>query len=146
MRDSGLIPGSGRSPGGGRGNTFQYSCLEIPMERGTWWATVHGVSKSQTWLKWPSTHARMNESPRTLQLETREFVYLLFQQTFIDHTVFQMLSLCWDKAGHKTESPPAWSHLELEDTNRKQVRKSICPSISGNDTHSEDGARGGAVE
>ena len=38
----------GRSPGGGRGNPLQYSCLENPMDRGTWSATVHGVTKSQT--------------------------------------------------------------------------------------------------
>ena len=47
-RDEGSIPGSGRSPGGGNGNPLQYSCLENPMERGTWWATVHGVTKSLT--------------------------------------------------------------------------------------------------
>ena len=41
-RDSGLIPGSGRSPGGENGNTLQCSCLENSMERGAWWATVHG--------------------------------------------------------------------------------------------------------
>ena len=46
VRDAGLIPGSGRSPGGGHGNLFQYSCLENPMDRGAWWATVHGVAKS----------------------------------------------------------------------------------------------------
>ena len=40
--------GSGRSPGGGRGNTLQYSCLEHPMDRGAWQATVHGVTKSWT--------------------------------------------------------------------------------------------------
>ena len=39
------IPGSGRSPGEGDGNLLQYSCLENPMDRGTWWATVHGVTK-----------------------------------------------------------------------------------------------------
>ena len=39
------IPGSGRSPGEGNGNPLQYSCLEIPMGRGTWWATVHGVTR-----------------------------------------------------------------------------------------------------
>ena len=43
--DQGLIPGSGRSPGEGNGNPFQYSCLENPMDRGAWWATVHGVAK-----------------------------------------------------------------------------------------------------
>ena len=41
------IPGLGRSPGGGNGNPFQYSCLEIPMDRGAWRVTVHGVSKSR---------------------------------------------------------------------------------------------------
>ena len=45
------IPGSGRSPGGGNGNPFQYSCLENLMDRGAWWATVHGIAKSQTQLK-----------------------------------------------------------------------------------------------
>ena len=44
--DVGSIPGSGRSPGGGHGNPFQYSCLENPMDRGAWWATVHGVAES----------------------------------------------------------------------------------------------------
>ena len=52
--DLGSIPGLGRSPGGGNGNPLQYSCLGNPMDRGAWWATVHGVAKSQTWL---GTHA-----------------------------------------------------------------------------------------
>ena len=45
-----LIPGLGRSPGEGSGNPLQYSCLENPMDRGAWWATVCGAQKSQTWL------------------------------------------------------------------------------------------------
>ena len=53
--DPGSNPGSGRSPGEGNGNPLQYSCLENPMDRGAWWAAVHGVSKSRTWLKWLST-------------------------------------------------------------------------------------------
>ena len=57
VRDSGSVPGLGRSPGGGHGNPLQYSCLENPMDRGAWWATVHGVSKSWTRLKQVSTHA-----------------------------------------------------------------------------------------
>ena len=48
IRDVGLILGLGRSPGGGYGNPLQYSCLENPMDGGAWWATVHGVTKSQT--------------------------------------------------------------------------------------------------
>ena len=50
LRDAGSIPGSGRSPGEGHGNPLQYSCLENPMDRGAWWATAHGVAKSQTRL------------------------------------------------------------------------------------------------
>ena len=48
IRDTGLIPGSGRFPGGGHDNPLKYSCLENPMDRGVWQATVHGVAKSQT--------------------------------------------------------------------------------------------------
>ena len=46
--DVGLISGLGRSPGGGNGNPLQYSCLENPMDRGAWRATVHGVAESNT--------------------------------------------------------------------------------------------------
>ena len=56
-RDLGSIPGSGRSPGGGHGNPLLYSCLENPMIRGVWWATVHRVVKSRTRLKRPSAAA-----------------------------------------------------------------------------------------
>ena len=48
--DPGLIPGSGRSPGGGNGTPLHYSCLENPTDGGAWWATVHGVAKSWTEL------------------------------------------------------------------------------------------------
>ena len=48
--DLGLIPGSRRSPGEGNGNPLHYSCLENPMDRGAWWASVHRVSKSRTRL------------------------------------------------------------------------------------------------
>ena len=46
--DMGSIPGLERSVGGGNDNTFQYSCLENPMDGGAWWAVVHGVTKNQT--------------------------------------------------------------------------------------------------
>ena len=58
VRDTGSIPGSGRFPGGGNGNPLQYSCLENPMDRGAWWATVHGVMKNHTRLKGLSKHDR----------------------------------------------------------------------------------------
>ena len=50
IKDAGSIPGLGRSPGGGNGNPLQDSCLENPMDRETWRATVHGVTKSRTRL------------------------------------------------------------------------------------------------
>ena len=45
-----MTPGLGKSPGEGNGNPLQYSCLENPMDRGAWWVTVHGVTKSWTQL------------------------------------------------------------------------------------------------
>ena len=54
--DSSSIPGLGRFPGGGNSNPLQYSCLENPMDRGAWRATVQRVTKSQTWLKQLSRH------------------------------------------------------------------------------------------
>ena len=56
-RDKGLIPGSGRSPGEGNGNPFQYSCLENPMDGGAWWATVYRVTHSQMKRLSMHTHA-----------------------------------------------------------------------------------------
>ena len=61
LRDVDWIPGSGRSPGGGNGNPPQYSCLENPMDRVTWWAMVHRVAKSRTWLKWLSFQGVANK-------------------------------------------------------------------------------------
>ena len=60
--DTGLISGSGRSPKEGNGNPLQYPCLENSMGRGAWQVTVHGVAKSRTQLKQPSTHTRCLKS------------------------------------------------------------------------------------
>ena len=57
-RDAPSIPVLGRSPGGGHGNPLQYACLENPLDRGAWWATVHGIAKSRTRLRTHSlTHS-----------------------------------------------------------------------------------------
>ena len=61
IRDYSLIPGSGRSPGGGLGNLFQYSCLENPMDRGDWQTTVHRDAKSRTQLTQLSMHAHFSQ-------------------------------------------------------------------------------------
>ena len=58
--DMGSIPGSGRSPGGGRGNPLQCSCLENPTDSGAWWAIVHELTDSGTRLKQLSTHMSEN--------------------------------------------------------------------------------------
>ena len=60
IRDAGLIPGLGRSPGGEYGNALQYSFLEDPIDRGAWEAMVHRVTKSRTQLKHRIMHARAN--------------------------------------------------------------------------------------
>ena len=59
IRDASSFPGSGRSPGGGRDNLLQYSCLENPMDRRAWWAIVHWVAKNQTRVKRLSTRPQL---------------------------------------------------------------------------------------
>ena len=61
----GSTPGLRRSPEGGNGNALQYSCLENPMDRGAWWATVHGVAESWTQLK------RLSNTPILVQKISR---------------------------------------------------------------------------
>ena len=58
IRGTGPVSGLGRSPGGEHDDSLQYPCLENPMDRGLWLATVHGVTQSQTRLKRFSTHAQ----------------------------------------------------------------------------------------
>ena len=74
IRDTGLIPGLGRSPGEGNGNPLQYSRLENFMDRGAWWATVHRVAKSQIRLKQPSmnnyTHINFSKLTNSQIMQT----------------------------------------------------------------------------
>ena len=63
--DMGSIPGPGWTPGGGHGNPLQYSCPENPMDRGTWWAIVHGVAKGQIQLKQLSTRTHTHTHTHT---------------------------------------------------------------------------------
>ena len=77
--DLGLTSGSGRSPRGGNGNPFQYSCLENLMDRGALWATVHGVTKSQIQLRghtsqYPAKEQQRNHRKKIIMIkvETNE--------------------------------------------------------------------------
>ena len=74
LGDLSSIPGLGRPPGGGHGNPLQYSCLRNPVVRGTWWAIAHGVTKSQTKLKWlPTAHSPCTSGmPRLLDYHTEK--------------------------------------------------------------------------
>ena len=70
MGDIHSIPGSGRSPGEGNNNPLQYSCLKNPMDGGAWWATVHGVAKSQTRLS-DFTHFTLEIKEHDNQIHVR---------------------------------------------------------------------------
>ena len=88
--DSGSIPGSGISPGEGNGNPLQYSCLENPLNRRAWWATVHGVAKSQTQLS--NKHNTIRQSQTNfLQMEKVDYSSssLLLQ-------MYSGESTCWE--------------------------------------------------
>ena len=85
------IPGLGRSPEGEHGNSLQYSCLENPMDRGAWQATVHGVTKSWTWLKRLSTACSM---PLLRHLRMLIIIYFVIHYTtFLVRLIFLILYL-----------------------------------------------------
>ena len=72
-RDMGLFPGSWRPSGVGNDNSFQYSCLENPMDRGVWWSTVHGITKirkdqAHTEYTHTHTHTQKHKFSYTLQV------------------------------------------------------------------------------
>ena len=73
----GSIPGSGRAPGEGHGNPLQYSCLENPMDRGAWWVTVQGATKSWTQLR---ARVHTHTHTHTLKLQLRQTIMTIRQQ------------------------------------------------------------------
>ena len=96
--DTGSILGSGRSPEEGHGNPLQYSCLENPMDRGAWRATVHGVTQSQTRLKRLSTHARTHYrawSIRTGTVSTDTMRVILFHLGDLPVHTLYCISIGW---------------------------------------------------
>ena len=99
IRDAELIPGSGRFPGRGHGNPLQHSCLENPMSRGAWWATLHRVSKSRTWLKQLSMHTYVCQFPFSSvgKFGVSDYIILciiLFQNQTYRQTLHQLIFYC----------------------------------------------------
>ena len=92
--DLGSIPGSRRSPGGGHGNPLQYSCLENLLDRGAWRATVHGVAKSQTQLKWLSMLIHI-DMPSGVAILSSRGQLLMFADMVVDPHVWKdKVSFC----------------------------------------------------
>ena len=84
--DLGLIPGLGRSPGGQHGNPLQYSCLETPMDRGAWWAIVHGVAKSRTQLS--------NQAHTHPCFSMYQYFIILYGQIIFHHMNLPHITCC----------------------------------------------------
>ena len=88
--------------GGGHGNPLKYSCLENPMERGAWWAIIHVVAKSQTWLKWVSTHMCITHYVEqtftyllAIHISSLENAYLVYFPIFeLAHLLFCYCVVC----------------------------------------------------
>ena len=107
--DPGLIPGSGRSPGEGNGNPLQYSCLENPMDRRAWWATVHRVAKSQ--------------------LSDFTFTFITWFSSVQFSSVTQLCPTLCDPMNHSTPGLPAHHQLpEFTQTHIHRVSDAIQPS------------------
>ena len=100
-RDTGSIPGLGRSSGGWHGNSLQYSCLESPMDRGPQQATVHRIVQSRIWLKWLSTQARLSLQKATSFTSTRCLVQ--GDQTY-HHPVASSDDTCLEDSGSYSPS------------------------------------------
>ena len=105
--DLGSIPGSGRSPGEGNGTPLQYSCLENPMDRGAWQATVHGVVKSQT---------RLATSLHFIIQMGEKMNYFLFQGTL---RILASRSLIWQR---RKQSEMEFVHGPLRSNTSAKIR------------------------
>ena len=92
--DTSLIPGSGRSPGIGNGNSLQYSCLENPMDRGVWWATVHGVARESD-----MTQQLNNDNKYNLHKQKLVLILNLFFPSKRESSVFKTLGFPWQSNG-----------------------------------------------
>ena len=95
LRDMSSIPGSQRSPEGGSGNPLQYLCLGNPMNRGAWWATVHGIAKSWTRLKRLSMHTELIGNVSHTLPRSREIWSETSESAVADVSLLGMLAFDW---------------------------------------------------
>ena len=79
IRDVGLIPGLGSSPGGGHGYPLQYSCLENPRDRGAWWAAACGIAQNRTQLKWLSSSSSSRATKHSTDTTFLLLILILFR-------------------------------------------------------------------
>ena len=138
IRDEGSIPGLGRSPGGGHGNPLQYSCLENPMDRGAW-ATLHGVSKSQTQLSvhphTHSTHTQVKCQVLASQLNEKRGFYILTKKMKPWRKSFPHLQ-CWSVDCGSDSISPLLLNYQSESRLEKDLRTAlaelnVCVSATG---------------
>ena len=146
--DKGLIPGLGISPREGNGNPLQYSCLGNPMERGAWWATVHGVTKS--WhdlsnkqqiflLETEDKNSSQFQDRTTFKLDSLKLLFLVRLDVFYDHLKLLFLQIRSDQSlsrvrlgdpmNHSTPGLPVHHQLpEFTQTHVQRVSDAIQPS------------------
>ena len=134
VRDTGSIPGLGRSPGGEHGNPLQYSCLENPMDRGAWRATVHGVTKSRTQLEQLSNHSTSlpKKDLRNIQLYL-DFPIIWIKPSLCQHSCLLFCSslFFFSYLLGSLATPVEWSD-EIQSSPSFQV---IPPVIYSSGTH-----------
>ena len=136
-RDTSLIPELGRSPQVGNGNPLQYSCLGNPMDRGAWWATVHGVAKNQTWLSdWAHLSYAFREDLCILKLSILmsfpfDLIWVVFQRRQWQPTPVLLLGKSHGRRSLVGCSP--WDCEESDTTERLDFHFSLPCTEVGND-------------
>ena len=115
--DAGLIPGLGRSPGRGNGNPLQYSCLGNPMDRGAWWATVHGVTELDI-AEWLGTHTSMSWN---IDLETCLFPH--------PHLLLRLCIIC-NKSPLDFQAAEEWPGAHLHALKEHVLDQKLFPKAA----------------